>query len=153
VQVGATRLVRVLVILGAGVALVPAILPFTAAVNADEVCIAARDGWHRDRAAPPQGDIRAVEQHLADSMPTGLTEAELQEWVEREREFDQRQDVEAAYDYISWRAGPGACVPESRHRLILSGSCLVLIAAIVASRTLASRTRRGSHDHQPSEVH
>ena len=51
-------------------------------------------------------------------------------------------EVQQAMAYTAWMDGPGACVHESRHRLILTGIGLVSLAAICAGVGLVLRTRK-----------
>jgi hypothetical protein len=110
------------------VALWPSVTSFPAGVDR-KGCLAVADGWHTDRPAPTAAD-RAVE---AAAGPYTRTSAEEQHVLDR------------VYAYDDWRAGPGACVPQSRHRLILSGLGLAAMAAVVTGiaigRSLRLRAR------------
>jgi hypothetical protein len=47
-----------------------------------------------------------------------------------------------ASERLDWLVGPGACVPEARHRLILSGGGLGGVAAAAALVAVIVRRRR-----------
>ena len=108
----------------AAFAMWPSISGFEAGSNATRACVALRDGWHADRVAPSQADEQAP--------PESATAFRAEE-------------------YYTWRDGPGACVPEARHRLMLSGTGLaVLIGGVfVAVVALRRRTRSGRPEGRP----
>jgi hypothetical protein len=119
------RLLAVLVISAAGcLALLPSVTAFWTGVNQEKGCLAIVDGWHGDR-----GGLSA-EEKAAETGFVGLQPSERQLALLRRAET-----------YLDWRNGPGACVPESRHRLILSGLGLGGLAAVVGGATIVRRTR------------
>jgi len=144
-------------ILGAGIALLPALVPLTVQGDgistSDRVCIAAVNGWHGQPAAPSTADLayfnRTVGQtigHELTPLPPNTSKAERERWLAARRaegaalEADPRVRRVTAYE--DWLDGPGACVPRSRHRLILSGTALAVVAIIALALTLVERKRR-----------
>ena len=110
-------------------ALWPSVTSFPAGVDR-KGCLAVADGWHADRPAPTAAD-RAVE---AAAGPYTRASAEEQRVLDR------------VYAYDDWRAGAGACIPESRHRLILSGLGFVAIAAVVTGIAIGRSLRFRGRD-------
>jgi hypothetical protein len=103
----------------AAAALLPSVLGFAGGVDSNRGCVAILDGWHADRSIGDADIARAIT---------------LTDQIRAERA-------------IEWRAGPGACVPEARHRLIVSGFLLVVLGAggvAVAVVARASRRRDGT---------
>jgi hypothetical protein len=111
------------------VVLGPSVTSFPAGVD-QKGCLAVADGWHADRPAPTAAD-RAVE---AAAGPYTRTSAEDQHVLDR------------VYAYEDWRAGPGSCIPESRHRLILSGVGLAAIVAVVTGIAIGRSLRFRARD-------
>jgi hypothetical protein len=103
------------------VALWPSLTGFTAGVDGLRSCIALKDGWHADRGPTAADDVI-----LAGS-------------------FDHvTPAIERAIARDEWANGPGACVAESRRRLIVTGTALtsVVVASLVGG-FVWRRTRRG----------
>jgi hypothetical protein len=63
-------------------------------------------------------------------------------WLAQTKANSQSSSYQQAVRYIDWRSGPGACVPMSRHRLILSVWALVVIAAAAIGHAWARRRVR-----------
>jgi hypothetical protein len=110
------------------VSLYPSVTSFPAGVD-QKGCLAIVDGWHADRRAPTAAD-RTVE---ATAGPYSRSSAAEQRILDR------------VYAYDDWRVGSGACIPESRHRLIMSGIGLAAIATVIVGiaigRSLRLRAR------------
>ena len=122
------RILAVLAISVVGcVALFPSVTSFPAGVDG-KGCLAVADGWHADRPAPSAND-RAIE---ASAGPYSRTSGA------------EEQILTRVYAYDDWRAGPGVCVPESRHRLILSaiGLTPLLLGFAAAGIIRRARSRR-----------
>jgi hypothetical protein len=118
------RLLAVLVISAAGcLALLPSVTGFLAGVDHEKGCLAIVDGWHGDRGL--SGEEKAAQSGFIGPNPSAR----------------QLELLRSAEPYLEWRNGPGACVPESRHRLILSGIGLGGLAAIVGGAIIVRRTR------------
>lgn len=121
-------------------ALYPSVTSFPAGVD-QKGCLAVADGWHADRAEPTAAD-RAVE---ASAGPYTRSSAE------------ERRVLDRVYAYDDWRVGPGVCIPESRHRLILSGIglaplVLALGAVLIVRRLRTRKQTRTSLRPDPAEV-
>ena len=62
--------------------------------------------------------------------------------------FKARPDTQRANAWVEWETGPGECIHESRHRLIVSGIGLGVVAVVCAGVAIVRRTRtnlRRSH--------
>jgi hypothetical protein len=147
------RLLAVVLVSAAGcVALLPSVMGFSAGNDNDINCLAVKDGWHADLAAP------SVASSLkADAVyPAPLTQEQLQDPAAVARFRAQWQvaqadpDVQRSYAYEDWVAGPGACVHQSRHRLILSGFGLGALGAVCSGVAIVRRLR-GRGDGLPTE--
>ena len=86
----------------AAFAMWPSISGFEAGADATRACVALRDGWHADRT---------------------VSEGQLN---------SSAADPAAVNAYMEWRDGSGACVPQSRHRLMLSGTGLAVLIETAA---------------------
>jgi hypothetical protein len=108
--------------------LYPSVTSFPAGVD-QKGCLAIIDGWHADRPAPTAAD-RAVE--AAAGPYTRSTAAE-------------QRVLDRVYAYDDWRVGSGVCIPESRHRLIMTtiglGALAAVFAGIAIARSLRLRAR------------
>jgi hypothetical protein len=115
------------------VLLLPSITGFTAGVDADRSCLAIRDGWHADRG-PDAADKVVI--HTFYAHPTA----------------EEMQVIGRANARLTWVLGRGACVPESRHRLIISGAGLSALAAVIGAIAFVRRKLRqrvaGGQPHQ-----
>ena len=108
-------------------ALLPSVTGFSTGVDGERSCVAIVDGWHADHS-PTAGERATGEQFLG-AQPTP----------------QQVDAVQRANVHIDWLLGPGACVPESRHRLIRTGVGLGSLAMIVAGIAIERRYRMRSH--------
>jgi hypothetical protein len=136
---------RIVLLAAVGVALLPFVLPFTVhGAQGDRTCVAAKEVWASDRRVPPAEAMRSVMGVLTD-VPTP---AELRDparraaWLAQTKANSQSPSYQQAVRYIEWRSGPGACVPGSRHRLILSVWALVVIAATAIGHAWARQRVR-----------
>jgi hypothetical protein len=115
----------VLISVAACAALLPSVTGFNVGVDQEKGCLAIVDGWHADRPG-----LSAAEKNAAATGFVGEPSAE------------QEQLLEHAQIYLDWRNGAGACVPDSRHRLIISGLGLSALAATVGFALVVRRTRK-----------
>ena len=126
--------VAALVTCAAAVALLPSMTGFTAGVDANRSCVAIRDGWHADRG-PDAADEVVINTFYGH--PTA----------------EQMQAIGRANSHLTWLQGSGACVPESRHRLMISGAGLcVLSLVLVASTVVRGRMRHRVVDTQEPQA-
>jgi hypothetical protein len=127
-----------------GLAVVPSILPVTPSSDENRVCVPVVDGWHADRQPPPQADfdeLAAVVQDIPtpEAMRDPNVRAAYAAAVKAQLASPAYRRVQA---YIEWSTGSGACVPESRHRLIQTGLGLGGIAGAAVIATVTDRRRR-----------
>jgi hypothetical protein len=140
--------------------LYPSVTGFAAGPDHQIGCVAFSDGWKRDHT-----ESATVVAAAYATLPKMLTPQQLHDpaAVERFREqwrvAQASPEVQRAIASDDWAAGPGACVHESRHRLILSGIGLgVLFAALAGvwmfaryrGREIVIRGRRGSPVPSPA---
>jgi hypothetical protein len=110
------------------VALWPSVRGFAAGPDHLTGCLAITDGWHREKAAP---DLSTL------SFPAPPTDAmrndpaAMARWQAEWRASQARPEVQQAIAYADWEDKAGACVHESRHRLIISGIGLGAIAVVL----------------------
>ncbi len=124
------------------VALWPSVHGFAAGPDHLTGCLAITDGWHAQKSGPDLAKI---------SFPPPPTAAErsdpaaMARWHAAWQVAQARPEVQQAIAFIDWRYGPGACVAESRHRLVMSGVGLGAIALVVSGvaigRSLRLRAR------------
>jgi hypothetical protein len=115
------------------VALWPAVTGFSAGPDHDTGCVAIRDGWHSEVLAPSARELAAAWATMP-PMPLPAQQQDPQfmdKWRAEWRAAQASPAVARANRRIDWLGGPGACVAESRHRLIVSGvglGALLLLA-------------------------
>ena len=138
------RLLAVMVIsLAACAALFPAVTGFAAGPDHDTGCLAIKDGWHADKPHPGKAEVDAAYA----SYPQPPNEAQrndpafMAHFRAQLKVIDASPIVQQANAYADWVAGPGSCVHESRHRLILSGIGLGALALICTGVAIVRRTR------------
>jgi hypothetical protein len=121
--------------LAIGVALFPAVTGFATGPDGDHTCIAVVDAWHRGPAKPSQATIDEMNAAApAWPTPAELSKPAVQARVRKElAAYQARPDVQQMDAYYAWTQQGGACVHESRHRLVISGAGLgaVLVALLV----------------------
>ena len=108
------------------------------------------DGWHADRRQPAQADFDELAAGVEDipspeAMRDPNVRAAYAAAVKVQLASPAYRRVQA---YIDWSTGSGACVPDSRHRLIQTGLGLggVAGAAVIATVTdLRRRKRTAEH--------
>jgi hypothetical protein len=132
-------------------ALWPSVTGFSAGPNRDTGCAAIRDGWHSEVPAASAADLAQV----GAIFPPPPTPAQAKDPQFMARWRAQLQAGRAnpvtirANARMEWLAGPGACVPESRHRLLLSATALgcLLLVTLGAWLTLRARARQWRRVH------
>jgi hypothetical protein len=148
------RLLAIAVISAAGcLALWPSVTGFAAGADHEIGCLAIKDGWQADKSAPSS----AENLRITAGFPTPLSPAQFKDPAAVERFREQWRAAQAnpavqhANAYQDWVAGPGACVHESRHRLIRSGLGLLGLGGFVGGVTYFRRTRENLR-HPPAEL-
>lgn len=137
----------------AAIGLMPSLVPFEIGTShGDRTCIAAKDAWHRDRS-PSQADLTEVSTALSRTLATASQPENLRDpdrvgaLLAEQRTRQSTPGFQRAQRYIEWRNASGACVPEGRHRLIMSGVALAVLGLIVVGRLgmsfIAFRTKPG----------
>ena len=138
------RIVAVALVTGAAcVAAWPSVTGFAAGPDHNTGCVAVANGWHSEPAAPSAADIAAAKSSFP-APPSPAQESDRTFMAHWQAQFRAGQDnpvVIRATARISWLAGPGACVPESRHRMLLSGVGLGCIGLATLAVWLACRAR------------
>jgi hypothetical protein len=125
-------------------ALYPSVMGFQSGEDDTTTCIAITNGWHADMAPPSAADQAAIEA----GAPQLLTPEQAQDPELLARYRAQWQAAQAlparqrANAYIEWQDGPGKCLHESRHRLIVSGIGLGVVAVVGAGVVIVCRTRK-----------
>jgi hypothetical protein len=107
------------------VALFPSVSGFSAGLDGERSCVAVADGWHADR-----GRMSAAEKATESIGPGSISSPE------------QDRAIDSANEKLVWTEGPGACVAESRHRLILTGIGFGAIALGWSGAVILRRTRK-----------
>jgi hypothetical protein len=149
------RLLTVALISAAGcIALFPSVSSFVVGDSDQRGCLAIKDGWHADKPAPSAEDL-AVANAVMPAMPTREQAKDpefMARWRVVWRAAQSSPAVVQANSRFNWAHGPGACVPESRHRLILSGlglgGLLVIVGATAIGRRTRTNLRRSRAEHE-----
>jgi hypothetical protein len=136
--------------------LFPSVTGFSAGEDHQTGCLAVKDGWHGEKSAP---DMVAVSAAFASYpvIPANPGQRNDPEFMARFHARMQAVDalpvIQQFTAYEDWKAGAGACVPESRHRLIESGiglgALIVVCSGVAVVRRRRRRRRRRRHDHEP----
>lgn len=125
-----------------GVALVPSVLPFTVeTAENDSVCVPVLAGWHSDRAAPSDADAAELfASFTALPTPEEMRDPDKRDaWLSEEKARTSTPGYRRAEAYVEWRGGTGACVLESRHRLIQSAIGLGGVGLIATAGAIRRR--------------
>jgi hypothetical protein len=134
-------------------ALWPSVTGFAGGPDHQIGCLAIADGWHRDKPHPSDAALQAAYA----AYPPMPTEAQRNDPAFMERFRAQLSAlaalpvVQAANAYANWASNTGACLHESRHRLIRSGIGLVGLTGFVAGVAYFLRTRENPHQ-APQEL-
>jgi hypothetical protein len=141
--------VRVLVIAAVSVAacaaLYPSVTGFAAGPDHQIGCLAVKDGWQRDHTMSDADASAAFS-----AFPKSLTPEQLDDPVAVARFREQMRaaqvlpEVQRAIAAEDWAAGPGACVRESRHRLVISSIGLGVLLLGCCGFVVLIRIRRRS---------
>jgi hypothetical protein len=139
------RLLVVFAISAAGcIALWPSVTGFSAGADHQTGCLAITNGWRADKSGPTAAEIREINA----TYPVSPTAAQRTDPAFMARFRSQLQAAEAspamqkAVAYQDWVGGSGACVRESRHRLIETGIGLGALCVITITVSIVRRTRR-----------
>ncbi len=133
------RLVVVAVITIVGcVALWPSVHGFAAGPDHLTGCLAITDGWHAEKSGP---DLAKIAFPPPPTPAMRDDPAAMDRWRVEWQASQARPEVQQAIAYIDWKDGPGACVRESRKRLLESGLGLAVIVGVVGGTSLIVRSR------------
>ena len=135
---------RFVLLVLAGVALTPAVLPFTVETTEnDRVCVPLLAGWHADRATPSDADATELfASFTALPTPEQMRDPDKRAaWLSEEKARTSTPGYRRAEAYLQWRGGAGACVPESRHRLIQSAIGLGGVGLVATAGAIRRRRR------------
>jgi hypothetical protein len=138
------RLLAVALLTGAAcVAAWPSVTGFAAGPDHNTGCVAVANGWHSEPPAPSAADVAAAESAFP-APPTPAQQSDptfMAHWQAQFRAGQKNPAVIRANQRISWLDGPGACLRESRHRLLVSGVGLGGIALATLAVWLGFRAR------------
>jgi hypothetical protein len=126
------------------IALWPSVSGFSAGPDHDAGCVAIKDGWHSEVPAPTGQELTAAYSAMP-PMPTPAQQHDAQymnAWRAKWRTAQANATVIRANARLEWLNGPGACVAESRHRLILSGIALSVLLLCVTALSHFLRVHR-----------
>jgi hypothetical protein len=126
------------------IALWPSVSGFSAGPDHDTGCVAIRDGWRSEVPAPTGQELAAAYSAMP-SMPTPAQQHDAQymnAWRAKWRTAQANPAIIGANARLEWLSGPGACVAESKHRLILSGIALSVLLLCVTALSHVLRVRR-----------
>lgn len=124
-------------------ALWPSVAEFSTGYDHQIGCLAIRDGWHADKAAPSAADLAAVTAALPPP-PTAAQRndpAFLARWRVAWRAGQSNPAVVRAFAYQDWIGSTGECVRAARHRLMLSGAGLGALVLITTGVAMVRRSR------------
>jgi hypothetical protein len=123
--------------------LYPSVTSFATGDDHQISCLAIKDGWHRDRTMS-DSDLIAAYASLPKPPPGDRLKdpAVARRWQEEFHAARALPAVQRAEAAANWADGPGACVPESRHRLIISGVGLGVLLLVLAGFSIFVRTRK-----------
>jgi hypothetical protein len=149
--------VRLLTIVGIAlavcIALYPSVTGFYTGPDGEKTCVAVADGWHGEKPAPDSGSVMAA---FASYPPVPAPKQRgdptfMARFRARMEAVDALPEVQQFNAYQDWLAGPGACIPKSRHRLIVSGIGLGVVAVVCAGVVIVRRTRKNLR-RSPAEL-
>jgi len=134
-------------------ALWPSVTGFAGGPDHQIGCVAVLDGWHRDKPHPSDAQVQAAYA----SYPPMPTEAQrndpgfMEHFRAQLNALAAQPVLQQANAYADWVSKEGACMHESRHRLIRSGVALVGLSGFVAGAAYFLRTRKNPHQ-APQEL-
>jgi hypothetical protein len=123
----------------AALAVVPSILPF-ASGDPERICVAAKDGWARERAEPTPVDWDAFAGDVG-APPVGPrdTPERRAEYVAAVKAQMATPGYQHVVDHLDWSADTGACLDEAHDRMLLSGVGSVPAVALAIGLRLRRR--------------
>lgn len=126
---------RLLVVLALGglvsVALWPAFAAFGAGSDAEHTCVAIVNAWAHEVPPPSAADQRVIAALPMPPPPDPHDASAVARFREQYAAVAATPAVQRAHAYIDWRDGAGACIHESRHRLLLTADALGGVAIFV----------------------
>jgi hypothetical protein len=124
---------------------IPSLIPFSGdAVPTPKVCLPIVSGWSADKKPPSSQDF-AVFTSLPIPYPGQLnTQAKRAAYAAEARKLQTMPAYRRVAAWTTWATGPGACVPESRHRLILSAWIALGVSLMVFAFKVRRRLRPSS---------
>ena len=138
------RLLAIAVISTAGcLALWPSVTGFAGGPDHQIGCLAIKDAWTSGPSAPSDAAVRAAFAAYP-AMPTAAQRndpAFMARFRAQIQAIDSLPVVQQANAYANWVSQAGACVHESRHRLIRSGIGLVGLVGFCCGVAYFRRTR------------
>jgi len=133
--------------------LYPSVAGFGAGPDHQIGCLAITDGWKPDRT------MSATELNAAlATLPPSLTSEQMNDPAAVARFREQWEAAQAtpavqrAFAAEDFATGPGTCVRESRHRLLLSGIGLGVLFAVLAGAWIVVRTRKNLRRSRTSDA-
>lgn len=146
------RLLAIAVISTAGcLALWPSVTGFAGGPDHQIGCLAVKDAWTAGPSAPSDAAVKAA----FAAFPAMPTEAQrndpafMARFRARIQAIDSLPVVQQANTYADWVSQAGACVHESRHRLIRSGVGLLGLVGFCGGVAYFRRTRKNPHQAPP----
>jgi hypothetical protein len=149
---------RLLVVFALGclvsVALWPSFAGFGAGSDAEHTCVAIVSAWADEVPPPSAADERAIAALPKPTPPDPRDTSAVARFREQYTAILATPAVQRANAYVDWRLGAGACVPESRHRLLRTAGGLGAIAIVVVGTTFVRarhvRRQRGAAVPMPA---
>jgi hypothetical protein len=138
---------RLLVVFALGclvsLALWPSFAGFGAGSDAEQTCVAIVSAWGHEVPPPSAADQRAIAALPAPAVPDPNDPSAVARFREQYAAMRATPAIQRANAYLDWRRGAGACIHESRHRLLLTAGGLSAIAIVVVGAAFV-RARRGN---------
>jgi hypothetical protein len=126
---------RLLVVFALGclvsVALWPSFAGFGAGSDAEHTCVAIVSAWGHEIPPPSAADERAVAALPKPTPPDAHDASTAARFREQYAAILATPAVQRANAYVDWRHGAGACIHESRQRLLLTAGGLGAVAIVV----------------------
>ena len=146
------RLLAIAVIAAAGcLALWPSVTGFAGGPDHEIGCLAVKDAWTSGPSAPSDAAMKAAFASYP-PMPTPVQRddpAFMNRFRAQIQAVDSLAVVQQANAYANWVSQAGACVRESRHRLIRSGVGLLGLVGFCLGVAYFRRTRKNPHQSPP----
>jgi hypothetical protein len=126
------------------VALWPSLAGFGAGSDTVHTCVAIVSAWGHEVPPPSAADERAIAALPVPALPDPRDALAVARFREEYAAIAGTPSVQRANAYVEWHDGAGACIPESRHRLLLTAAGLGAVAILVIGWTLV----RARHVHR-----